>query len=189
MNVLKTKLPGVFKIEPDVFTDERGFLIKTFHKNTFTKHGLISSFEEAYTSTSNKGVIRGMHFQIPPKDHAKLVHVSRGSVIDVILDIRKNSPTYGQFVTFELSEKNNLMLYIPRGCAHGFLSLEDNSCMNYLQETMRSPEHESGIDINSFGMNWNIPKPIVSKRDESFLPFENYNSPFIYEEQKYENID
>lgn len=180
MKIIKTKLPGVFSIEPNIFTDERGMLIKAFHKDMFAEYGLVSSFEESLYSVSKKGVIRGMHFQIPPKAQVKLVYVSRGSILDVILDIRKGSPTYGQFVTLELSEKNHLMAYIPEGCAHGFVALEDNSCVIYLQGDVQSPENERGININSFALKWNVSNPVLSKKDQGLPPLVDYDSPFVY---------
>ncbi len=167
-------------IEPNVFTDERGTFVKPYHKETFEKAGLSPHFEESVYSISHKDVIRGMHFQTPPQDHAKLVYVPHGAILDVILDIRKGSPTYGQFESVELSDENYRMVYIPKGFAHGFISLKDNSCTTYLQSTMRSAEHEAGIHINSFGMEWGVENPILSKRDKEFPALETFDTPFIY---------
>jgi len=178
MKITKTKLNGVYIIEPEVFRDERGLLTKPFHKDTFTQHGMDFNFEESFYSISKKGVARGMHFQIPPKDHSKLVYVPNGAILDVILDLRKGSPTYGKHVSVELSDLNHKMIYIPTGCAHGFLSLKDNSCTTYLQSTMRSAEHEGGIRIDSFGMDWPVTKPIISTRDQSFPTLKEFKTPF-----------
>jgi dTDP-4-dehydrorhamnose 3,5-epimerase len=180
MNLVPTKIEGVFIVEPKVFRDERGVFVKTFNKEQFEEHGLSVDFTESYYSISNKNVMRGMHIQLPPKDHSKLVFVTRGAVLDVVLDIRKGSPTYGQYEVTELSERNNKMVYMPPGCAHGFLSLEDNSCTTYLQTATYSPEHDTGIKIDSFGMQWNVENPVLSKRDQGFLPLTEFNSPFIY---------
>ncbi|MBX4197921.1 dTDP-4-dehydrorhamnose 3,5-epimerase [Candidatus Parcubacteria bacterium] len=180
MKIIPTKLKDLYIIEPDVFSDERGLLTKPFHKNTFVEHGLVSIFEESFFSISKKNVIRGMHFQIPNQDHAKLVYVPSGAILDAVVDLRTGSPTYGQYETVELSSENHRMIYIPSGFAHGFLALKDNSCTTYLQSTMRSAEHEGGIRFDSFGFNWPVAHPIVSKRDQEFPSLAEFKSPFIY---------
>ncbi len=178
MKIVPTELEGVFVIETDMFVDDRGFFTKTFHKHVFEEHGLESDFEESFYSISKKDVIRGMHFHLPPKDHAKLVYVTRGSVLDVTLDIRKNSPTFGKYITTLLSQDNHTMMYIPPGCAHGFLSLEDATCMVYLQSGVYSREEDTGIRYDSFGMDWKTQNPILSNRDKEFKTFEEFSSPF-----------
>ena len=180
MKILETKLGGVYSIEADNFHDERGSFIKTFHKDTFLQNNFNTVFEESFYSISKKNVIRGMHFQIPPAHHSKLVYVANGAIIDVILDIRKESPTYGQHISVALSANNHMMIYIPVGFAHGFMSLIDDSCTVYLQSTMRSAEHESGILFDSFGMDWNTKETIVSKRDLTFKSLKDFETPFIY---------
>ncbi|MFZ2150108.1 MAG: dTDP-4-dehydrorhamnose 3,5-epimerase [Minisyncoccia bacterium] len=184
MKIVDTKLSGVYIIEPDTFEDDRGSLVKSFNKDFFIKNGLISSFEENYYSISNKNVIRGMHFQKNESDHAKLVYVTHGSILDVVIDLRKNSPTYGQCSSLELSKKNHKIIYMPKGCAHGFLSLEDNSCVIYLQEKARSEKNEDGIHFNSFGMDWRVANPIVSKRDQELQNLSEFDSPFMLNESK-----
>lgn len=178
MKIKETTLPGVFIIEAKAFSDHRGVFVKTFHEETFKPYNLDINFKESFYSISNKNVIRGMHFHLPPKDHAKLVYVTSGSVIDVVLDLRKDSPTFGEHEAIKVSQENSLMVYIPKGCAHGFLSLEDNTCMVYLQTGMYSPEHDTGIHIHDFGMNWGVTEPIISKRDLDFMTLKNFNSPF-----------
>ena len=180
MNIIKTKLLGVYIIEPDVFRDERGAFAKVFHKDTFIKGGMAFGFEESYYSLSKKNVLRGMHFQTPPKDHAKLVYVTAGAITDVVLDIRKGSLTYGQYIARELSDENHIMMYIPTGCAHGFLSLRDDSCVVYMQTSMYAPKHDGGIRIDSFGMEWHVQDPIISQRDQSFPAFQKFKTPFIH---------
>ena len=182
MKIIETKLKGVYVIEPDVFTDTRGVFVKPFSKDIFSENKLTSNFEENFYSVSNKNVIRGMHFQTPPMDHAKLVYVTRGSILDVVLDIRKGSPTYGDFFSVNLSDSNHSMIYIPIGCAHGFISLEDNSCTMYLQETVRSAENEGGIKFDSFGMDWGTKNQVTSDRDLMFPTLEDFDSPFTYKE-------
>lgn len=178
MKFLEIELPGVYIIEPDIFKDERGIFIKTFHEMAFKERGLECNFKESFYSISKKGVIRGMHFQIPPYDHAKLIYVTSGKIVDIILDIRKELPTYGKYVAIELSSENGRILYVPKGCAHGFLAFEDNSTVIYLQTTIHSAEHDKGIRWDSFGMDWGIENPIISKRDMGFSKFENFDSFF-----------
>lgn len=124
-----------------------------------------------------------MHFQMPPHDHAKIVYVTNGSIIDVILDIRNGSPTFGKYFECELSATNGLIIYIPIGCAHGFLSLEDASCVIYSHSTTYMPDSDSGIHYDSFGFNWGINKPIISDRDHKLVAFEDFESPFAYEKK------
>jgi len=174
----KTKIPGVFIIEIDTFSDERGSFIKIFHEKTFKEFKLDCEFREVFYSISNKNVIRGMHFQNPPYDHSKLIHVPFGSILDVVLDIRKGSPTFGDFIDIELS--NNKSIYIPKGCAHGFLSLENNTNTTYLQTTIHKPDFDCGIKWNSFEMNWPIKNPMISERDHRFVAFNDFKSPFIF---------
>ena len=178
MKITDTKLAGVKIVEADTFPDNRGRFTKTFHKETFEKNGLNTRFDESFYSLNKKGVIRGMHFQTPPADHAKLVYVTAGAVTDVVVDLRKSSATYGQYISVELSQANSMMLYIPRGCAHGFVSLADDTCIVYMQETMRSAENEAGIRYDSFGMDWGVTEPILSKRDQEFPTLADFTTPF-----------
>ncbi len=122
-----------------------------------------------------------MHFQIPPAAHVKLVYVTSGIILDVVLDIRKGSPTYGKYISAELSEKNRKMMYIPIGCAHGFLSLKNNSCVIYLQTTMYSKDNDAGIHIDSFGMDWGVSSPIMSTRDQAFPALQEFKTPFKFQ--------
>lgn len=182
MKFAKTDLEGVYIIEPKVIGDSRGQFVKTFHEQTFNAHGLRSDFRESFYSTSPKNVIRGMHFQIPPQDHAKLVYVVAGKILDVVLDIRKNSPTYGKNVSVELSDDNKKSIYIPSGFAHGFCVLSDEATVVYMQTTMHSPRHDTGIRWDSFGMDWGIKSPIMSQRDREFSTLKEFESPFGYKE-------
>ncbi|MFA5934669.1 MAG: dTDP-4-dehydrorhamnose 3,5-epimerase [Candidatus Paceibacterota bacterium] len=180
MKIVETILNGIFVIETDIFQDERGSFTKIFHKDFFKKNNITSNiFLENYFSISHKNVIRGMHFQIPTEDHEKIVYVTKGSITDVVLDIRKNSPTYGKYQVMEISDKNHRIIFIPKGFAHGFLSLEDDTCVVYLQTTMYSKEHDTGIRFDSFGMDWDVENPIISKRDQSFQKLEDFITPFI----------
>lgn len=181
MKIKKTKLNGVFIIKMSVFKDGRGSFTKAFNKDFFKKNNITTdNFEESYFSISHKNVIRGMHFQSPPKDNEKLIYVTNGSILDVVLDIKKGSPTYGKYISTKISDKNRAAIFIPKGFAHGFLSLEKNTCVIYLQTTVHSQEHYVGIKMDSFGMNWGVKKPIVSKRDQDFQKFNEFLTPFIY---------
>ena len=173
-----TSITGLFVIKPPVFTDKRGSFSKVFAEDVFVKYGLETNFKESYYTFSHKGVIRGMHFQIPPYQHAKVVYVPTGHIIDVVLDIRKESPTYGKFEEFNLSAESGIVLYLSPGLAHGFESLEDGSCVTYLQTTAHSPERDSGIRFDSFGKVWQTESPIISERDATFTVFSEYSSPF-----------
>jgi dTDP-4-dehydrorhamnose 3,5-epimerase len=170
MELIKTNLCGLYRVNADVFPDERGAFIKNFQKKIFETAGLECDFQEAFYSVSKKGVIRGMHFQVPPFDNAKLVYVVEGSILDVVLDLRRGSPTYGNFVNAELG----------RGLAHGFLANSRQATVMYLQTSSYSPECDTGIRWDSFGFNWDIDAPIISNRDRSFKSFKDFISPFTY---------
>lgn len=182
MKIINALIPGLNIIEPKIFEDKRGKFIKVFSDNLFAKNKLNIDIKEVYYSISHKNVIRGMHFQIPPYDHIKIVFVSRGSIIDVVLDIRKNSPTYGKYFSINLSDKNGKVLFIPKGLAHGFKALEDNTIVNYMQTTCYSSEHDKGIRYDSFGFDWKCENPKISDRDKAFPKLKEFNTPFEYGE-------
>lgn len=181
MKLLKTALNGVFIIENFCSSDERGSFVKTFHNEFFELNGLCSSFKESYFSVSKKNVIRGMHFQLPHDEHEKLVYVIKGEVTDVVLDLRKNSKTFGEAISIVLNDKNNRSIYIPKGLAHGFKSIEENTIMVYNVSTVYNKETDYGVRFNSFGYNWEIANPIVSERDMSLVTFEKFCevNPFL----------
>lgn len=175
MKIISTDLSGVFEIENRVFTDHRGLFLKTFHETTFREAGLAAEFKESFYSISTKGVLRGMHFQLPPHDHEKLVYVSYGEILDVVVDIRPKSPTFGDFFSTILSSENHKSLYIAKGFAHGFLTLSKIATVMYSTSTVHSPDHDSGIRWNSFGFNWKEVDPIMSERDRNFFGLELFN--------------
>lgn len=179
----ETTIKGLFLIQPKRFEDKRGYFIKTFHADTFKPYGLDGPFVESYFSSSAKGVIRGMHFQTPPHEHTKLVYVSRGAALDVVVDLRGQSPTYGQYVSTRLDEENGLMFLIPKGCAHGFMSLADNTLMTYNQTTMYAPDNDGGIRYDSFGFDWGKTAPVISDRDLKFPALADFKTPFSTEAQ------
>jgi len=178
MNIENTFIQGLKLLHLTEYNDTRGSFLKIFNKDLFLENNLETNFKESYYSISHKNVIRGMHFQIPPHEHIKLVYVNKGSILDVVIDIRKNSETYGKIYQLKISENNNTLIYIPVGCAHGFLSLEDNTMITYLQTSCYSNVCDKGIKYNSFGMEWGIKNPIISDRDLSFPNFSNTNFNF-----------
>ncbi len=151
---------GVIRLQPAVFSDERGSFVKTYHRELIRECGLDFEPREQFFSTSHRDVIRGMHFQLPPVDHDKFVFCLRGAVLDAVLDLRKLSPTFRKFTTCELSETNRTCLYIPRGCAHGFLSLTEPSLVMYQTSTVHDPACDAGVRWDSFGLTWPCSLPV-----------------------------
>jgi dTDP-4-dehydrorhamnose 3,5-epimerase len=176
----EVNIPGVYEIEMFHAGDDRGMFVKPYHKATLEEHGLVSDFQESFYSTNKRGVIRGMHFQLPPFDHAKIVYCTHGRLMDIILDIRVGSPTYGQCASIELSGDNYKAAYLPIGVAHGFCVLEDNSTMIYLTSTMHAPEADAGVKYDSFGFDWLIKDSVHSDRDLTFQSLESLDSPFNF---------
>jgi dTDP-4-dehydrorhamnose 3,5-epimerase len=174
------KIPGCFELLPKVQKDLRGKFVKVFHKEFFLQTGIETDFVEEYYSVSRKGVIRGMHFQLPPQAHAKLVYCIKGKVLDVILDLRKGSPAYGNYEVINMDADKANCVYIPKGLAHGFYAICDDTVMIYKVSTIYSPAHDAGILWNSFGMDWPINNPILSPRDQTFPPLSVFQTPFIY---------
>lgn len=165
----KLSLPDVILIEPRVFPDERGFFLESYKSSEFKNAGLDVSFVQDNHSLSQKGVIRGLHYQMPPKAQGKLVRVIKGSVYDVAVDIRRQSPTFLKWVCEELSESNHRMLYIPPGFAHGFAALTDDVHLVYKCTEEYAPQFDRGIRWDDAAINiaWNIDGPIVSDKDKA----------------------
>jgi len=178
--IKETQIKGLVEIIPKIFNDVRGTSIKPFHSEEFARLGFCNVFNEDLLVVSGKGVLRGLHYQNPPYAQAKLVYCISGSILDVVLDIRAGSPTYGRYETFCLSGKMHNMLYIPEGFAHGYLALEDNSIVMYKMSNVYAPEFEGGIRWDSIGVDWGVENPIISERDKGFLPFSQFKSEFIY---------
>jgi dTDP-4-dehydrorhamnose 3,5-epimerase len=178
MDFIPQHIEGLYLVKPFHYEDARGSFVKTFHQEEFAVHGLETDFKESFYSESVKGVVRGMHFQVPPHEHAKLVFSMAGEVLDIVLDLRKKSATYGQFAAFYLSEKNKDMLYIPPGMAHGFCSLTDKATLFYFTTSVHHKESDLGIRYDSFGFDWPVDNPIVSERDSAFPPLKEFVSPF-----------
>jgi dTDP-4-dehydrorhamnose 3,5-epimerase len=171
-------LKGAFLIKLPAFADNRGIFIKPFQEHFFQDVDIHFQLRETYFSLSKKDVIRGMHFQTPPHHHSKIVFCPAGSILDVIVDLRKDSETYGKFYSTVLSEANHLAYYIPEGFAHGFKSLTEHSMTYYLVSSEHSKDNDAGIRFDSFGMDWACENPILSERDLSFESFKDFESPF-----------
>lgn len=178
MTIEKTPIEGLLILQTNNFHDNRGSFQKLFNYDFFKEHGLATDFKEFYYSLNHKNVVRGMHFQTPPAEHVKMVYVSRGRIMDAVLDIRKNSATYGQVFTREMDAEKGVYLYIPKGLAHGFVSLEEDTIVNYAQTSCYDREHDCGIDSMSIGIDWCIAEPIRSGRDLTFPALKDFNSPF-----------
>lgn len=175
---ISTPLEGCFELQPIVRGDKRGSFVKIFHADIFEELGLATDFKEEYYSTSIKNVLRGMHFQTPPADHVKLVCCIEGAVKDVVVDLRKNSATFGKHCAFNLSAEKANMLYIPKGLAHGFLTLSERAIMLYNVTSVYSPENDKGILWSSCGIDWQCDAPIISARDQNHPPLAAFDSPF-----------
>ncbi len=188
MKVTETKIPGVLIIEPDVHGDHRGYFMETYHKETYEKNGIHADFvQDNMSFSAAKGTLRGLHWQNAPMAQAKLVSCTKGCVIDVAVDIRKGSPTYREWVSVELSEENKRQFFIPRGFAHGFLTLSDDVEFRYKVDNFYSKEHDRGIryDDPSIHVDWgkllNGIEPILSKKDQEGPLLEDSDANFIYE--------
>jgi dTDP-4-dehydrorhamnose 3,5-epimerase len=183
LKIINTKIPGCYELFPIIHKDKRGFFVKTFHFPTFKKFGLETNFKEEYYSVSKKNVVRGLHFQIPPKGHSKLVYCIAGIVKDVVVDLRVGSPTYGKNLSIILSSDKGNMIYIPEGLAHGFFTLSKFSTLIYKTTNIHDPKKDIGIKWDSAGISWPKKNIIISERDKSFLPFKNFKSPFRFKKQ------
>jgi len=174
------RISNLYQLTLPAFPDARGLFVKTFHQSTLLAAGIDFQLKESYFSVSKKDVIRGMHFQLPPHQHAKIVFCPAGEILDVALDLRKNSPTYGQHFAARLSAENHQALYIPEGFAHGFKALTEGAMTYYLVSSEYHPASDSGIRYDSFGMDWgvNVDAPVLSDRDKSFVGLAEFESPF-----------
>jgi len=176
----ESKLAGCFVVQFPIAHDYRGDFVKTIQESVFEEHGLEAGFKECFYSTSYENVLRGMHFQTPPSDHAKLVYCTAGAIYDMALDLRIGSPTYGQHEVYELSSKASNAVYLPRGIAHGFYVREGPAVMVYHVTSEHDAAHDAGIRWDSFDAAWPVQTPIVSARDASFGTFQDFKSPFQY---------
>jgi len=180
MEIITTDFEGLFVLKPKVFQDKRGYFYESYNQDLFKQNNITTNFIQDNQSLSNKGIIRGLHFQNPPHAQMKLVRVIKGAVLDVVVDIRKNSKTYGQHFSIELNEENFLMLYIPVGFAHGFATLKDDTIFSYKCSETYHPESEGGLTWNDpeFKIDWQMEQPILSPKDEKYDSFNLFVSLF-----------
>lgn len=174
MNFTETKLKGAFIIQTAPYTDNRGFFARTFCKKEFLDHGIDFSVAQSNLSLNkHKRTVRGMHFQKHPFEEAKLAACLQGAMQDIIIDLRKNSPTYCQWISVKLTDENKKMIYIPKGFAHGFQTLKDNTLVSYQMSEFYNPESSGGIrwDDPFFKFLWTLPDPIASEKDKQYADF------------------
>lgn len=185
MNVIKTDIEGVVIIEPRIFLDSRGYFFESYNKEVFDREVTPVDFVQDNESCSTRGVMRGLHFQKPPYTQAKLVRCVKGRVLDVAVDIRKGSPTYGKHVAVELSEENHRQFFIPRGFAHGFAVLSDVAVFQYKCDNYYAPQADGGISIRdtSLGIDWQIDpaEALLSDKDLKHPLLADFDSPFTME--------
>lgn len=189
INVIKTEIEGVVIIEPKVFGDSRGYFFESWSQKDFDELVRPVKFVQDNESMSTYGVMRGLHFQRPPYTQSKLVRCVKGAVLDVAVDIRKGSPTYGQHVAVELTEDNHRQFFVPRGFAHGFAVLSDTAVFQYKCDNFYAPQADGGISIldDSLGIDWRIPtnKSILSEKDTKHACLKDFDSPFSISEDLY----
>ena len=180
MEIIKTPIDGLMVMNPNIIRDSRVYFFESWNKESFDNLGLDVDFLQDNQSLSHKGVLRGLHFQNPPFEQGKLVRVVKGSVLDVAVDIRKDSATYGKHFSIELTGKNNLLFWIPAGFAHGFITLEDDTIFSYKCTNVYNKAAEGSLlwsdqDLN---IDWKFSDPIVSEKDQVATSFENFTSQF-----------
>lgn len=177
MNVIKTDIDGLLIIEPKIFNDSRGYFFESYTKSRYSSLGIGADFVQDNESSSSYGVVRGLHYQLPPYSQSKLVRVIYGNVLDVAVDLRRQSPTFGRYFSVELSHENKRQLFIPKGFAHGFAVLSERAVFAYKCDNYYAPEYERGILFNdpSLSIDWKIPaeKMIISDKDRKYPNFEN----------------
>lgn len=185
MKITESKLADVKLIEPKAFGDRRGFFIETYNQTLFKELGIKENFiQDNHSFSKEAGVLRGMHYQLLPKCQTKLIHVTTGAIYDVVVDMRKGSPTYGQWEGYILSEHNKRQLLVPKGFAHGFCTITDNVNVLYKVDELYSPVQERGIawDDDSLAIDWPINNPVLSEKDLKHPKFEDAENNFVYED-------
>ncbi len=183
MEIIPTRFPGLWVIQPRVFQDNRGFFAETYNERDFIAHGIYYKFvQDNHARSEQVGVLRGLHFQTPPADQAKLVRVTRGAVFDAVVDLRKGSPTYGEWYGRKLSGENFRQMLIPKGFAHGYVTLEPMTEFQYKVDGFYSPENDGGLrwDDPDFDIPWPVKEPVLSEKDTKLPLMKDFDSPFIY---------
>ncbi len=182
MNIIKTPIEGLLVLEPQVFRDSRGYFVETYNEQRYREAGIEAQFVQDNQSCSSYGVVRGLHFQLPPYSQAKLVCCTVGRVLDVAVDLRKDSPTFGQWYSVELSEANKRQFFIPRGFAHGFSVLSEQAIFTYKCDNLYHPEADGGILLSDpdLKIDWQVPveQRIISEKDKKHPKMEEFDSPF-----------
>jgi len=178
MKIEEMNIKGVYLLQGITHKDKRGMSFQPYSEESLKEVGISIEVKDVLYSISHKNVIRGMHFQLPPFTQSKLVTVISGEIMDVLLDLRVNSESYGKFIGVKLTENEGSMIYIPKGVAHGFLSLADKSTVLYIMDSPYVPEYDSGIRYDSFGYEWNVSEPILSDRDLALQRLNEFTSPF-----------
>ncbi len=191
MNFIKTRIPDIIRIEPKVFGDERGYFLETFRVDAFEQQtGIKTTFVQDNESRSSYGVLRGLHYQLPPYAQSKLVRVIEGKVLDIAVDIRTGSPTFGQHVSAELSADNKHQLFIPRGFAHGFVVLSETAIFSYKVDNYYSPECDRGIQFNDpqLGIDWQLDSEqlLLSEKDKHQPLLQDATDLFNYQHNLYD---
>lgn len=182
MQIIETQIPGLLEIIPRVFGDERGYFYESYNKGAFQNVGVNLEFVQDNQSLSNRGVLRGLHFQNPPFAQGKLVRVIQGAVLDVVVDIRKGSPTYGQHHKVKLTGENKLMFWVPPGFAHGFATLEDNTIFSYKCTQLYNKESEGAVLWNDpdLAIDWGLENPLLSEKDQEARPLSELKTQFTF---------
>jgi len=188
MEIRNTVLPGCLQLQPRVQKDHRGRFVKVFNCEDFAARGLETRFVEEYYSVSTQGVLRGLHFQLPPHAHSKRVYCVQGRVMDVVVDLRADSPTYGRHVVINLDGGRGNMVYIPPGMAHGFYVADGSATLVYKVSSLYSPQHDSGIRWDSAGIAWPTDNPILSERDRGFATLADFPTPFRFGSDELEYV-
>jgi dTDP-4-dehydrorhamnose 3,5-epimerase len=181
LEIKPLKLAGTFEIVPKIIGDARGYFMESYSRKLFAEHGLQTDWAQENQSLSEKKhTLRGLHFQLPPFAQTKLVRAVRGEILDAFVDLRKDSPTYGQWDAIVLSEENCKSVYVPRGFAHGFCTIVENTIIQYKVDNLYAPEHDSGIRWNDpeIGIDWQTNDPILSAKDEKSQFLKDFVSPF-----------
>lgn len=180
ITIIKTAISGCFELRPTMVQDTRGSFTKIFHRPLWNDLGLQTIFAEEYATYSHASTVRGLHLQLPPMAHDKVVVCLRGSAFDVAIDLRKASPTYGEHISVDLNSTKANALYLPAGVAHGFCVTGDEALLYYKQTSVYSPEHDAGIRWDSAGIAWPIDNPILSERDRQLPALKDFDSPFEF---------
>lgn len=187
MKVTQRRLNGVKLIEPDVYGDHRGFFMESYNRETFRANGISNEFiQDNHSLSAPVGVLRGLHYQLNPYAQSKLVRVTSGKIWDVVVDLRRGSPTYGQWEGYELSAQNKKQLLVPRGFAHGFCTLEPNTEVQYKVDSHYSREHDRGLIWNdpALAISWPVKQPILSEKDEKHPTMAQAEINFVYHESE-----